>query len=237
MHRLTKWAVGGAAVLGLMLSASAAQASEVVVSAPFTVTTAGIELINGTRFPDGGHVNIDTTAPHTDLHFEAKCIERTDAECAGALHDAAQYIGKNFIPWSAFGLKPGDCTTWVQVADLKYHYGAQGEPPVCVPVPPTDTPTDTPPTTAPPTTTEPPVAVPPATETPTATPTPEATQPPVHVGEDLSPLSLDTMSDEQERLADTGDKDMLALIIGSVFCVIVGAAIFGLSLDKRRRVS
>lgn len=240
MRLITKLAVGLVALAGILLPATAATAQE--TTAPYRVSAEGILLVNGTNFPDGGHVNIHTTAPHTDLHFEAKCIERTDAECAGALHDAAQYIGKNFIPWSAFGLGAGDCITWVQVADYNYHFGAQEEEPVCIPLPPTEPPTTTPPTTEPPTTTppttEPPVVVPPATEPPvTETPTPETTHPPVHTGEDLTPLNIDTMGDEQERLADTGDKDILALIIGSVFCVIVGAAIFGLSIDKRRRVA
>jgi len=130
-----------AIVLAVLAFAPKANATEL----PYTVDATGITLTVG-AFPDNGHVNIDSLQSHADLHFESKCITRTDAECAGARHDAAQYIGQAFIPWSAFGLTGCFTVSWVQVAGENYHWGAQGETPLevgcTVIVPPTNPPVE-----------------------------------------------------------------------------------------------
>ncbi len=128
---------------------------------PFIVDPAGVALPVGTTFPDNGHVNIRTTdGVEAGLHFESKCITRTDAECAGARHDAAQFIGQAFIPWTAFGLDPATvCVEWVQVSMYNQHHGEGGQAPVgngCAKAEPT--PESTAPT-APPASPEPPAEV------------------------------------------------------------------------------
>ena len=100
---------------------------------PYEVTKDGIQLPAGDTFSDNGHVNIKATgSTWKDLHFEGKCITRTDAECSGDRHAAAQYIGKSSIPWEAFGLKEPFCVTWTQLAQYKEHFGEGGQKPVCV---------------------------------------------------------------------------------------------------------
>lgn len=166
-------------VVGSVLFASRASAA----SLPYTVDGTGITLLGGATFPDNGHVNITADAPHSNLHFEAKCITRTDAECAGARHAAAQFIGKSFIPWSAFGLSGTFCVSWVQVSMFNEHFGEGGEAPVCTGPSATPTPTATPSPTPTsvvsptPTPTATPSATPTSTGTPQATPSPSSTPP------------------------------------------------------------
>lgn len=88
---------------------------------PYTVSVEGITLPDGVTFPDNGHVNIKADGVGYGLHLEGKCVERTDAECAGALHDAAQYIGKEFIPWTAFGSFDPCSVSWVQISMYDEH--------------------------------------------------------------------------------------------------------------------
>jgi hypothetical protein len=227
-----------AAIVGVILVAGfGAAASEVRADEqPFTVTAEGVTLPDGQTFPDGGHVNIQATGPHNDLHFEAKCIDRVVAECA-TLHDAAQFIGKSFIPWSAFGLSEGDCISWVQVAGIPKHFGDAGEAPICL----GGTPSTTDPT---------PSSTPSETPTPTSTPVPTSrpsSEPPA-TGVSLPPKSggpepatTDSMkltpspsstsgAVVPDRLADTGMDATLGLV---VFAVIVFAA--GLSILLGRR--
>lgn len=99
---------------------------------PYTVDRTGITLPAGQTFPDGGHVNIEWGGIRSGLHFEGKCLTRTDAECAGARHDAAQFIGASFIPWAAFGVPADACITWVQISTFTEHFGEGGQPPVCL---------------------------------------------------------------------------------------------------------
>lgn len=99
---------------------------------PYTVDRTGITLPPGETFPDNGHVNIRWNGGHAGLHFESKCITRTDAECAGARHEAAQYIGASFIPWTAFGVPVDACIEWVQIAQHPEHYGEGGQAPICL---------------------------------------------------------------------------------------------------------
>lgn len=98
---------------------------------PYVVDVAGITLPNGAVFRDSNHVNLRTSQGSKSVHMEAKCITRTDAECAGKRHDDAQYIGKSFIPWSAFGLTDPFCVEWVQIDGYNEHYGEGGQPPMC----------------------------------------------------------------------------------------------------------
>lgn len=156
---------------------------------PYTVDTYGITLPAGHVFRDNGHVNIRSTDGATGLHFEAKCVTRTDAECAGPRHTAAQYIGASFIPWSAFGLTDA-CVTWVQLSDFNEHFGEGGQEPVCLGTEepcPSPTPTASPstpsspsptPTTSGPSPTGSPSSTPSPTISPTSVPTVEPTRPP-----------------------------------------------------------
>ncbi len=97
---------------------------------PYTVDQTGITLPAGDTFRDNGHVNIRTNLGNPGLHFEGKCINRTDAECAGARHAAAQFIEKSFIPWSAFGLNGEFCVSWVQISQYNEHFVEGGQAPV-----------------------------------------------------------------------------------------------------------
>lgn len=184
---------------------------------PYTVDPSGITLPAGQTFPDNGHVNIRTSTGNVNLHFESKCITRTDAECAGARHDAAQFIGKSFIPWSAFGLTDCDTVSWVQIAQFNEHYGEGGQPVVTVGTctPPTSPPTEEPPTEEPPVeeppVEEPPAEEPPAEEPPSETPTPIPSEP--------------------ESLADTGVETWTG--VGAALALLAAG---GLILARRRKV-
>lgn len=156
------------ALLGAVVFATAARAAGSDSPTPYTVDRTGITLPAGVTFPDGGHVNIAWGGVHTGLHFEGKCVTRTDAECAGARHEAAQFIGTSFIPWAAFGVPADACVTWVQISVFDEHFGEGGQPPVCLTEEtPWPTPTPTPSTTP----TVPPVPSPEPTEDPSPTPT------------------------------------------------------------------
>lgn len=129
--------MAGALLLG---TAAPAYAGGSDSPTPYTVDQTGITLPEGQTFQDNGHVNIRTTDGTTvNLHFEGKCIERTDAECAGERHAAAQFIGKSFIPWAAFGLTADDCVAWGQLSQYNEHFGEGGQPPVCL-TPPVEPP-------------------------------------------------------------------------------------------------
>lgn len=89
----------------------------------YTLTPAGIHMPEGHTFQAHGHVNIHyttatTAANSTGIHFDPNNG-----------HPGGQWIDESFIPWSAFGLEPNDCITWVQVHGLNYHYGEHGEEP------------------------------------------------------------------------------------------------------------
>lgn len=131
---------------------------------PYTVDQTGITLPAGRTFQDNGHVNIRWTGGATGLHFEAKCATRTDAECAGARHDAAQFIGASSIPWTAFGIPTDACVTWVQISDFQEHYGEGGQPPICLTEDPCPTPTTSAPSNGP---------SPSSTPSPPSSPSPE----------------------------------------------------------------
>lgn len=120
--------------LSLVGVAGSAYASGSDSATPYTVDATGITLPSGSVFVDNQEINIHSTPSGTNVHFEAKCISRTDAECAGDPHALAQYIGKSFIPWSAFHLTGSFCVSWVQVGGYNQHYGEGGQSPVCTAV-------------------------------------------------------------------------------------------------------
>lgn len=220
--------VVGLAVLGGVVIANADEQ-------PFTVTAEGVSLPAGQTFPDGGHVNIQSTVPHNDLHFEAKCIDRVDTECA-TLHDAAQYIGQSFIPWSAFGLTEG-CVSWVQVAGINKHFGDAGEAPICIGGTPSSTPTPVEtepanPSPTPTTTTEPsPSPTPSETSIPTSTPeassnpTPTTPGASTAVGGPTSTKVGGTTNRVPDRLADTGADVTFGLILFAVIVLATGGTV------------
>lgn len=83
----------------------------------YTVNEDGVYLPEGLTFVDGGHVNVHTSTGSYGIHFEALNNQ-----------PSGQWIGQNFLPWSAFGIDTNeDCVTWVQVAEFNYHYGENGE--------------------------------------------------------------------------------------------------------------
>ena len=141
-----------AGVLSVLLFAQPAHA----IAPTFSVQSDGLHLLNGETFQDAYHVNLklEGIAEQRNMHIEAKCLTKTDHECAAVrhyqvgltLHEEALFIGKDFLPWSALGIKPGQCIEWVQVAGHNYHFGENGEAPVCVPTTPPTTPPVTPPT-------------------------------------------------------------------------------------------
>ena len=100
----------------------------------YTVNDEGVYLPQGQTFVDGGHVNVHTTTGSYGVHFEA-------------LNDqpSGQWIGQNFLPWSAFGIDTDtDCVTWVQVAEFNYHYGENGETGIGTCTEPTPSPSPSP---------------------------------------------------------------------------------------------
>lgn len=154
-------------LLGTATIATSAPASAHAKS--FDVTSAGVQLLNGT-FESNGHINVKFSDHKTfNVHFEAKCIDATassNPECFGTVPNKsaqAKYIGKSFIPWSALGKAPSAdaCLVWAQVGQEQYHFGENGEAPYCGSTPPV----------APPENPQP-------TPKPTATPTPEPTPSP-----------------------------------------------------------
>lgn len=91
---------------------------------PYEVSTTGITLPEGDTFDDNGHVNIKTSKGDRGIHFEAQNWPDDDPK--------KLYIGKSFIPWSAFNLPESFCVTWVQIDKYSEHFGEGGQSPVCV---------------------------------------------------------------------------------------------------------
>lgn len=183
MKRLARTAILAVMVAGMALAATPAEAAGSDDPTPYTVTAQGITLPAGAVFHDGDHVNLETTdGRRWSAHLEAKCITRTDAECAGTRHDHAQYIGASYMPLAALGLTGEYCVKWVQLAAHPEHYGEGGQPPVCTTVPPTDEPTDQPTTPEP----EPSWTAPPTPE-PSSSPEPESSPSPTSAPPSSSP--------------------------------------------------
>lgn len=89
---------------------------------PYTVDSSGITLPGGDTFQDGGHINLHTTQGDKNLHFES--LNWPDD------NPKKFYIGKSFIPWSAFGLTGCFEVSWVQIHGYNEHYGEGGQPSV-----------------------------------------------------------------------------------------------------------
>lgn len=97
---------------------------------PYMLTPDGIHLSE--PLVDGDHLNVRRSdGEEINIHIEAKCADRDDAECAGKPGRDARWLGATLIPWSAFGVDGDVCAVWVQHARTGYHYGEQGEPPYC----------------------------------------------------------------------------------------------------------
>ncbi|ODA89848.1 hypothetical protein ATY41_12145 [Leifsonia xyli subsp. xyli] len=92
-------------------------AADAAAAPPYTVTSAGVTLTDGSTFQAGGHVNYRTTLRSGGVHFDPNNNQ-----------PGGVYIGKTFLP---IDLAPGECIVWVQYGGTNYHYGEGGEPPVC----------------------------------------------------------------------------------------------------------
>lgn len=116
--------------LGLVAVPSIANAAGSDNPTPYTLSVEGITLPSGDTFQDNGHVNIRYTQgvngaeQGAGIHFES--LNWPDD------HPKKFYIGKDFIPWTAFGLEGEFCVTWVQISQYNEHYGEGQQKPVCV---------------------------------------------------------------------------------------------------------
>lgn len=111
------------AVVGLCLIAGPAYAGGSDSPTPYSVTTEGITLPDGVTFEEHGHVNVRTeSGAGRNIHFES----------------FSEWVGKSFIPWSAFNLHYPECIAWVQIHGFNEHFGEGGQSPVCLtdPTPP-----------------------------------------------------------------------------------------------------
>ena len=119
-------ALATSVLLGLGLAvvgSSAAYAGGSDSPTPYTVTVDGIQLPDGVSFRDNGHVNIKTNLGNAGIHFESRNWP--------ADHPKTFYIGKNFLPWDAFGFdKTKLCVSWVQIDFYAEHFGEGGQAPV-----------------------------------------------------------------------------------------------------------
>ncbi len=118
-----------------LVAAAPALAAGSHAPTPYAVTADGLTLPEGSTFADDGHVNVryvvDGRQRPAHAHFEAKCITRSDAECAGARHELAQRIGERFLSWDAMGIPQDACITWVQMSAFNEHFGEGRQQPVC----------------------------------------------------------------------------------------------------------
>lgn len=271
--RTTMRGVGvGLVALGalcIVFAPSVASAAGSDSGTPYSVTAEGITLAPGDVFADGDHVNVRYQAEGVGIaegvHFEAKCIERDDAECAGVRHELAQYIGQSFLPLSAFTYGTSACVEWVQISKYPEHYGEGGQPPVgpgcsaptptpsetATPTPeptptetvtPTPTPTPTPTVTPEPTPT--PTVTPTSTPTPVVTPSAPATTPPVETYVPTMPSSptpgesvapVGRTAPPVSELAETGVRVAFYGPLIGGLLVAAGAACVLLTLMWKRR--
>ena len=135
----------------------------------YEITEDGITLT--TPWQDADHLNVRTESGTVNFHAEAKCAAiPAPPECSPIMQTAAQKIGQNFISWDDLGINPESCIEWVQFSRANYHFGEQGEAPLCLTTPPVvpEPEPETPPTNVVPT--PPAVDVPPSIEVPTSTP-------------------------------------------------------------------
>ena len=110
-------------IFGAPTAASATGGSD--APTPYTVDETGITLPEGDTFRDNGHVNIKTEdGTQYGIHFEDRNWPVD--------HVKRYYIGKNSIPWAAFGIdtKHPYCIAWVQISHYNQHFGEGGQAPV-----------------------------------------------------------------------------------------------------------
>lgn len=107
--------------VGLFLPTEASATGGSDSPTPYSVTEFGVTLPDGESFEDGGHVNITSSLGSKGIHFEALNNQ-----------PSGEWIGQNFLPWSAFGLTCGDTVSWVQVWKYNEHFGEGGQEPVAV---------------------------------------------------------------------------------------------------------
>lgn len=223
------WVVLVAAVVYVLAGAPSANAT----NEPFTVTTEGVTLTEGT-FQANGHVNWRTTTGTGSVHFDPN-----NGQPGGT------YIGATFFP---IPLAPGECIVWVQVHPFNYHFGENGEEPVCAPSsPPSSTPPTSPAPTAEP---EPsPSVTPPSEPTPAETPAPQPTPSqgigtPEYPTSTASPAPQGTTPTEpapttspREGLAATGPhEDRFLFATAATILIIAGAcALYYLTTRRPRR--
>lgn len=109
-----------ALVTGICLMAAPAYAGGSDSPTQYSVTNEGITLPDGVTFQEQGHVNVRTeSGAGRNIHFES----------------FSDWIGKSFIPWSAFNIHYPECIAWVQIHGFNEHFGEGGQSPVCLPDP------------------------------------------------------------------------------------------------------
>lgn len=236
---MKKWlvALGIATLVAVPGGAAFAAGSDGPI--PYSVTVEGIQLPAGETFKDGGHVNVKSNQGDRGIHFESLNNQ-----------PSGQWIGRSFLPWSAFGFDTERlCVDWVQISLYNEHFGEGGQQPIgkgCLvspsptpsetatttptptPTEPTSTPTPTPSSTVSPTPT--PTVTPTPSSEPTVTPSPSTTPTPVSSPSPSTSLRVSNLSSDQ-TLADTGgEASPWVFLVG--FIVIV----FGLGMIIRDKV-
>jgi LPXTG-motif cell wall-anchored protein len=107
-------------LMGMVAGAGTAFAGGSDSPTPYSVSDAGVTLPGGETFQDNGHVNVKANQGNKGIHFESRNNQ-----------PSGQWIGKNFLPWSAFGYDTDTvCVTWVQLSQYNEHFGEGGQKPV-----------------------------------------------------------------------------------------------------------
>ena len=238
---MKKWLVALGIATLVAVPGGAALAAGSDGPTPYSVTVEGIRLPAGETFTDGGHVNVRTNQGARGIHFESLNNQ-----------PSGQWIGRSFLPWSAFGFDTERlCVDWVQISLYNEHFGEGGQQPIgkgCL-VSPSPTPSETATTTPTPTPTEPtstPMPTPSSTvsptPTPTVTPTPSS-EPTVTPSPSTTPIpvsspspSMSPKASSLSYLAETGaspeDIGVWGMIIGGGLLLIVGIVV--LSVYSKR---
>lgn len=111
-----------------LVGAPSAQANGSDSPPPYDVTQYGVTLPDGATFQAHGHVNVKYTdyeggnPRSAGIHFDPNNG-----------HPGGQWIGEQFIPWSAFGLSNDFCISWVQVHGYNQHWGEGKQKELCIP--------------------------------------------------------------------------------------------------------
>lgn len=191
----------GAATVALFLCPIPALAGGSDSPTPYTVGVDGISF--PAPLEAHGHVNIKTEQGNFGVHFDPNNG-----------HPGGAWIGKSFMPWSAFS-DASLCVTWVQVHGYDSHFGEGGQEPIgpgCgpsvedaqpEPTPdPTEEPTPDPEPTPEPQPTPEPTPEPELTEEPTEEPAPTPDPEPEEPTEEPAPEPDPEPTDEPEPTPD-----------------------------------